>query len=84
MESERKLNLIYFVLGLAAGVVSAKLEPSTAVVVAGVVYLTSFLSIRFLVKEKKKFSWLLANTLVTFLLVWAIAWVLISNSGWSY
>lgn len=79
MNDERKLTFIYFVLGLVVGVLSVNLNVGLSIVIAALVYGTSLLVVKQFVKEKKKLSWYLLNTLITFVLVWLVVWILLFN-----
>lgn len=79
MNAERKLTLIYFVLGLAMGILSNYLSSTMAFGAGTAVYALSFLVSRTVIGEKKKLSWYVLNTLLTFVLVWMITWIFLFN-----
>ena len=80
MNAERKITLIYFVLGLGTGILSKYISVILSIGVGVALYLISFLIVKNLVKDdKKKFSWYIMNTLVTFVLVWLITWIFLFN-----
>lgn len=79
MDNERKLNLIYFVLGFATGIASNYLNGWIPLGLAVATYLISFALIKRNILEKKKLSWYISNTLFTFLLVWIVTWIFVYN-----
>lgn len=79
MNPERKLTLIYFVLGIAMGVLSTYLNVMLSVGIGVVLYLISFFIAKKFTGENKKFSWYVLNTLLTFVLVWMVTWIFLFN-----
>ena len=79
MSAERKLTLIYFVLGIAMGVLSTYLAAMLSVGIGAVLYVISFFIAKKITGENKKFSWYLLNTLLTFVLVWMVTWIFLFN-----
>lgn len=79
MSAERMLTMIYFVLGIAMGILSNRLDVMLSVVIGVILYVGSFFAVKFFVSEKKKFSWYVLNTLLTFILVWLVTWIFIFN-----
>lgn len=79
MNAERKLTLIYFVLGIGTGVLSTYLSAMLSVGIGIALYASSFFIVKRLVSEKKKFSWYILNTLLTFILVWLVTWIFLFN-----
>ncbi|MBI2084596.1 MAG: hypothetical protein HYT70_03220 [Candidatus Aenigmarchaeota archaeon] len=79
LNTERKLALIYLVLAVAMGLASRYLDTGAAVLSAVVLYSLSMPLIRKLLKERVKTAWYVANTLITYILVWLIVWILAFN-----
>ncbi|MBI2547181.1 MAG: hypothetical protein HYW23_01905 [Candidatus Aenigmarchaeota archaeon] len=79
MDSEKVLTLIYLVLGAVAGFVSNKFDYLISLGIGIIIYLVSFIIVRKIVKAQKKTSWYVLNSLVTFLLVWLVAWIMLRN-----
>lgn len=79
MTAERKLTLIYFVLGIAMGVLSTYLNTMLSVGIGVVLYVISFFIAKKFTGENKKFSWYILNTLLTFVLVWMVTWIFLFN-----
>lgn len=79
MGAERSLTLIYLVLGIVTGVLSNYWNMTISIAVGIVLYLASFFIIRQIATERKKFSWYVLNTLLTFVLVWLVTWIFLFN-----
>ncbi|MEK6909600.1 MAG: hypothetical protein AABW61_00825 [Candidatus Aenigmatarchaeota archaeon] len=79
MNAERKLALIYFVLGIAMGILSPYLNVMLSVGIGVVLYVISFFIAKKFTGENKKFSWYVLNTLLTFVLVWMVTWIFLFN-----
>ena len=79
MNAERKLALIYFVLGIAMGILSPYLNVMPSVGIGVVLYVISFFIAKKFTGENKKFSWYVLNTLLTFVLVWMVTWIFLFN-----
>ena len=79
MNAERKLALIYFVLGIAMGILSPYLNVMLSVGIGVVLYVISFFIAKKITGENKKFSWYVLNTLLTFVLVWMVTWIFLFN-----
>ena len=79
MNSERKLTLIYFVLGIAMGIISTHFNTIVSIGIGVALYLISSFISKWFVGEKKKFSWFVLNTLLTFVLVWLVTWIFLFN-----
>ncbi len=77
MDNDRKLTLIYFVLGVIAAAISLYVDSLIALSAAVIIYLVSLLPVRKLI-EVKKTSVFLTTTLVTFILVWLVVWILLN------
>lgn len=79
MNAERTLTLIYFVLGIVMGILSNYLS-TTITLIAGVgLYVISLFVTRQFIGEKRKLSLFVLNTLLTFVLIWIVTWIFISN-----
>lgn len=79
MNAERMLTVIYFVLGITMGILSNYLSTMLSVGIGVVLYIISFFAVKQFVAEKKKFSWYVLNTLLTFVLVWLVTWIFLFN-----
>jgi len=79
MTAERMLTLIYFVLGIGMGILSNRLDVALSLAIGAVLYAVSFFVARRFVSEKKKFSWYVLNTLLTYVLVWVVVWIFVFN-----
>ncbi len=79
MNTERMLAMIYFVLGVGMGILSNYLSTMLSVGIGVVLYVVSFFIVRMFAVERKKFSWYVLNTLLTFVLVWLITWIFLFN-----
>lgn len=79
MGAERSLTLIYLVLGIVTGVLSNYWNMTISIAVGIVLYLASFFIIRQIATERKKSSWYVLNTLLTFVLVWLVTWIFLFN-----
>ncbi len=79
MNAERTLTMIYFVLGIAMGILSTRLDVMLAIGIGTLLYVGSFFAVKLFVNEKKKFSWYVLNTLLTFVLVWLVTWIFLFN-----
>ena len=76
----RILTLAYAGLGTAAGYISSMVEGSLiAVVAAFLVYTVSYAVLVKMVTYKKR-SWLVGNTIITFILVWLVVWIFLFNT----
>lgn len=78
MDTDRKLTLIYFVLGIAAALASLYVNTLVGIAVAVASYAIFSIVIRKFI-EVKKLSLFITTTAVTFFLVWLVAWILIYN-----
>jgi len=82
MKIDQKINLAYFILGIALGLLTNFLfnliEPAFALILSLVLYGVSLPILFVLVKEKKK-SWLFYNSFITFFLTWVVVWVVMYN-----
>ena len=79
MNIERTLTLIYLVLGISIGILSVYLTTMISLVAGAALYIVSFFIIRIFADKKKKFSWYILNTLLTFILVWMVTWIFVFN-----
>lgn len=79
MNTERKLTLIYFVLGIVMGLMSTYFDTLISVIIGAGVYAISFFASSLFIGEKKKFSWYMLNTLLTYVLVWLVTWIFLFN-----
>lgn len=79
MNAERMLTLMYFVLGLAMGILSNYLDTLLSLGIGIFLYVVSFFAAKTFIGEGKKLSWYILNTLVTFVLVWLITWIFLFN-----
>lgn len=80
MNAERKLTLIYFILGILMGIVPKFVNNSMLIIAVGVgLFTISFFVVRQFIKENKKLTWYLLNTAVTFVLVWLVTWIFVFN-----
>jgi len=76
MKTERIVILSFSVLGVMAGILSSYLEVLLAMPLAIFIYIMSILpSLKFFVGKKRK--WLIQNSLITFILMWILVWVLL-------
>lgn len=80
MNVERKLTIIYFVLGVGMGVISKYIDALLSLAIAIAVYAISAFVLR-RQGEGKKLSWYVLNTLLTFVLVWIVTWIFVFNLG---
>lgn len=83
MKTEQFFALGYLVLGICFGVVSNTFVKtgfglSFALGIPLIVYFASLSALMKLVKQKKK-TWVFSNSLVTFVLIWLIVWILLHN-----
>jgi len=74
MNLDKKIAIIYSLLGIAAGFVSNFLIGW----IPFVIYLASLPFLRRL-DRKKKFLWLFYTSFVTFILVWILVWIMLFN-----
>ena len=79
MNGERKLALIYFVLGIGMGILSTYLSVMLSAGIGVALYLVSFFLVKMYLGEQKKFLWYVLNTLLTFVLVWLVTWIFLFN-----
>ncbi len=80
MNIERTLNLTYLILGLAMGFLSFYLKDNMLSLGIGIaVYGATFFVLRRFVGKDKPVHWYIANTLLTFALIWLITWIFIYN-----
>ena len=80
MNTERKLALVYLILGLSMGFLSNYLKNNLYSFAIGIaVYGVSFFILRRFVGRDKTTQWYLGNTLVTFALIWLVAWIFAYN-----
>jgi len=61
------------------GIVSRYLDTALAVLLAAMVYAVSVPITKRWVKERKKMVWHVINTVITFVLMWLIVWILAFN-----
>ena len=83
MRADQVIVAAYLVLGIVIGMVSNYFNKVLgslllAFIIPIVVYLISAFPLFKLVKQKKK-NWLVKNSLITFLLVWIIIWIVAHN-----
>ena len=78
MDTDRKLTLVYFVLGIAAALAMLYVDTFIGVAIAVAVYAIFSLLIKKFI-EVKKLSVFITTTAVTFFLVWLMVWILIYN-----
>ena len=79
MTAERTLTVIYFILGIGMGILSNYADTMLSVGIGVAVYIASFFITKQMVGEKKKLSWYVLNTLLTFVLVWLVTWIFLFN-----
>ncbi|MBU5537535.1 MAG: hypothetical protein QW818_03475 [Candidatus Aenigmatarchaeota archaeon] len=79
MNTERVLTLIYFILGVVMGILSNYLNLIFSLSAGVVLYIISFFITKMFVDRRKKFSWFVLNTLVTFVLIWFVTWIFVFN-----
>ena len=81
MKLVRILTSIYIGLGIIAGFIS-NLFPNryVAILYAFLIYMVSYVILIKAVSYKKR-SWLLSNSLITFILVWFVVWIFLFNAG---
>lgn len=74
------LTLIYIGLGIAAGYVSNFFDNRLlSVLISFLIYMISYVILIKLVPYKKR-SWLVTNSLITFVLVWLVVWIFLFNT----
>ena len=74
------LTLVYLGLGTIAGFISNIFpDRSIAVLIAFLIYMVSYVVLIKVVSYKKR-SWLVSNSLITFILVWLVIWILLFNT----
>ncbi|MBI2545095.1 MAG: hypothetical protein HYW22_00650 [Candidatus Aenigmarchaeota archaeon] len=78
MDNDRKLTIIYFILGVLVALVSVYIDTMIEVGLALVLYGISYFVTRKFI-EVKKTSVFLTTTAVTYFLVWLVAWILVYN-----
>ena len=79
MNLEQKLALIYTFLGAVTGYVSSIFNSlQFAVLTPIIIYIISFVFLLRFCKQKK-LSWLIPNTLIVFILIWLMVWILSCN-----
>ena len=83
MRADQIIVFAYFLLGTGLGIVSNYFNEAfgsivLAIVVPFVVYTASSFPLFQLAKHKKK-NWLVKNSLITFILVWFIVWIIAHN-----
>lgn len=79
MNVERKLTLIYFILGIGMGILSNFLDVMLSLTIGVALYVISFFVVKRFENSGKKFSWYVLNTLLTFALVWLVTWIFLFN-----
>ena len=79
MNIERKLTLIYFILGIGMGILSNYLDIMLSFAIGAALYAISFFVVKRFENSGKKLSWYVLNTLLTFVLVWLITWIFLFN-----
>lgn len=80
MKLMRILTLIYTGLGIVAGFISNIFEDRLiAVLSALLIYMISYVILVLSARSKKR-SWLMVNSLITFILVWLVVWIFLFNT----
>lgn len=81
MQKEQSVTILYTILGCIVGYVSLSLRDffSLLLLVLGIYFITIIpLSKKITVDKLAK--WILSNTFVTYILVWLIVYILLSNT----
>lgn len=74
------LTLIYIGLGIAAGYVSNFFDNRLlSVLISFLIYMVAYVILIKAVAYKKR-SWLVTNSLITFILVWLVVWIFLFNT----
>lgn len=76
MKIERIVIASFSTLGILVGIVSSYLDAFIAVPLAIFVYIMSIIpSFKFFVGKKRR--WFIQNSLITFILMWLMVWILL-------
>ncbi|TAL47909.1 hypothetical protein EPN87_01885 [archaeon] len=78
MKTEQKINLVYAALGAGAGAISNSVTTLIAFGAAIAIFAASFAVMKRYVRTRKN-SWLLSNSLASYLLTWLSVWILMFN-----
>lgn len=74
------LTLVYIGLGIAAGYISIFFyNRLLSVLISFLIYMISYVILIKLVPYKKR-SWLVTNSLITFILIWLVVWIFLFNT----
>ncbi len=74
------LTLVYIGVGIAAGYISNFFDNRLlAVLISFLIYMVSYVVLIKAVAYKKR-GWLVANSLITFILVWLVVWIFLFNA----
>lgn len=79
MKPEQKMGMIFSAFGLAMGVLSAQIGPGFLSYVAPVAAYAAMLFLAGRLFKEKKAKWLLTHSIMSFLLVWVVSWVIFFN-----
>lgn len=80
MNLVQSLTLIYSGLGVVAGYTSNLIENRFIdILSAFLIYMVSYIILIKAVPYKKR-KWLVANSLITFILIWLVVWIFLFNT----
>ncbi len=80
MKLSQMLTLAYTGLGIVAGYISNAFENrAVAILSAFLIYMITYVLLLKIISYKKR-SWLVSNTLITFILVWLVVWIFLFNT----
>jgi hypothetical protein len=77
MKMQRIVIIVFTVLGILAGFISSRLDVIFAVAASLVLGLVPILPMMKFFPGKKERTWLMQNSIITFVLVWLVVWILL-------
>jgi hypothetical protein len=81
MKIERLMYILFTVLGIAGGAISAWIgDLFLSVLVPSALYAAATVALLKFFEEKRR-KWMIYNGLVTFVLVWIVVWISLYNLG---
>jgi uncharacterized membrane protein (Fun14 family) len=81
MKKEQSVNILYTILGAIVGYFSTYLKDfGLLLILVFGIYLASVFPLSKKVTVDKLGKWLLSNTFLTYILVWLIVYILLSNT----
>jgi len=77
MKTERIVILVFTALGVVAGIISSYLDLLFAIVVSLAMMIVPIaIMLRFFPGKKEK-QWFIQNSIITFILIWFVVWILL-------